>query len=172
MLLPSASRTHSRLASISVTSPSAHCCHLLSCPHHLTIYCLSCLAKMPCPKFHAEDTRIAHHCRFEPAQTTMSLMLASRIPHCQAGCFSPFVCLYPAPLSCKSRSHFLFLSTLPMAQALLLSWTKSTPSRNPVQTPTSPTRTAPKPSYSQVAIQRPPEPATKPGQRPATKENL
>src|SRR3979490_1647294 len=51
-------------------------------------------------------------------------------------------------------------------------WTKSTPSRNPVQTPTSPTRTAPKPSYSQVAIRRPPEPATKSGQRPATKENL
>jgi len=54
----------------------------------------------------------------------------------------------------------------------ILSWTKSTPSRNPVQTPTSPTRTSPKPSYSQVAIRRPPEPATKPGQRPATKENL
>src|SRR6195256_6537983 len=53
-----------------------------------------------------------------------------------------------------------------------LSWTKSTPSRNPVQTPTSPTRTSPKHSYSQVAIRRPPEPATKPGQRPATKENL
>jgi len=34
-------------------------------------------------------------------------------------CFSPFVCLCPAPLSCKSRSRFLFLSTLPMAQALL-----------------------------------------------------
>jgi len=34
----------------------------------------------------------------------------------------------------------------------ILLWTKSTPSRNPVQTPTSPTRTAPKPSYSQVAI--------------------
>jgi len=34
----------------------------------------------------------------------------------------------------------------------ILSWTKSTPSRNPVQTPMSPTRTAPKPSYSQVAI--------------------
>jgi len=33
-----------------------------------------------------------------------------------------------------------------------LSWTKSTPSRNPVQTPTSPTRTSPKPSYSQVTI--------------------
>jgi len=31
-------------------------------------------------------------------------------------------------------------------------WTKSTPSRNQVQTPMSPTRTAPKPSYSQVAI--------------------
>jgi len=53
-----------------------------------------------------------------------------------------------------------------------LLWTKSTPSRNPVQTSTSPTRTPPKPSYSQVAIQRPPEPTTKPGQRPATKENL
>jgi len=51
-------------------------------------------------------------------------------------------------------------------------WTKSTPSRNPVQTPTSPTRTAPKPSYSQVAIRRPPKPAIKPGQRPTTKENL
>ena len=34
----------------------------------------------------------------------------------------------------------------------ILSWTKSTPSRNPVQTPTSPTRTTPKPSYSQMAI--------------------
>jgi len=34
----------------------------------------------------------------------------------------------------------------------ILSWTKSTPSRNPVQTPTSPIRTAPKPSYNQVAI--------------------
>jgi len=33
-------------------------------------------------------------------------------------------------------------------------------------------RTAPKPSYSQVAIQRPLESAIKPGQRPATKENL
>jgi len=54
----------------------------------------------------------------------------------------------------------------------MLLWTKSTPSRNPVQTPMSPTRTAPKPSYSQVAIQHPPEPMTKPGQRPATKENL
>jgi len=54
----------------------------------------------------------------------------------------------------------------------ILLWTKSMPSRNPVQTPTSPTITAPKPSYSQVAIQHPPEPATKPGQRPATKENL
>jgi len=51
-------------------------------------------------------------------------------------------------------------------------WMKSTPSRNPVQTPTSPTRTSPKPSYSQVAIRRPPEPAIKPGQQPATKENL
>jgi len=46
----------------------------------------------------------------------------------------------------------------------ILLWTKSTPSRNPVQTPTSPTRTAPKPSYSQVAICHPPEPALKPGQ--------
>jgi len=54
----------------------------------------------------------------------------------------------------------------------ILSWTKSTLSRNPVQTPTSPMRITPKPSYSQVAIRRPPEPATKPGQRPATKENL
>jgi len=54
----------------------------------------------------------------------------------------------------------------------ILSWTKSTPSRNPVQTPTSPTRTAPKPSYSQVAIRHSPEPAIKPGQQPATKENL
>jgi len=34
----------------------------------------------------------------------------------------------------------------------ILLWTKSTPSRNPVQTPMSPTRTAPKPSYSQMAI--------------------
>jgi len=34
----------------------------------------------------------------------------------------------------------------------ILSWTKSTPSRNPVQTPMSPTRTTPKPSYSQMAI--------------------
>jgi len=55
---------------------------------------------------------------------------------------------------------------------LLLLWTKSTPSRNPVQTPTSPTRTAPKPSYSQVTIRRPLESAIKPGQGPATKENL
>jgi len=55
---------------------------------------------------------------------------------------------------------------------MVVLWTKSTPSRNPVQTPTSPTRTAPKPSYSQVAIRHPPEPATKPGQQPATKENL
>jgi len=54
----------------------------------------------------------------------------------------------------------------------ILSWTKSMSSRNPVQTPTSPTRTAPKPSYSQVAIRRPLESAKKPGQRPATKENL
>jgi len=46
------------------------------------------------------------------------------------------------------------------------------PSRNPVQTPMSPTRTAPKPSYSQVAIRRSPEPTIKPGQQPATKENL
>jgi len=46
----------------------------------------------------------------------------------------------------------------------ILSWTKSTPSRNQVQTPTSPTRTTPKPSYSQVAIQCPPEPTLKPGQ--------
>ena len=38
----------------------------------------------------------------------------------------------------------------------LLLWTKSTPSRNPVPTPTSPTRTAPKPSYSQVATRCPP----------------
>ena len=51
-------------------------------------------------------------------------------------------------------------------------WTKSTPSRNPVQTPTSPMRTAPKPSYSQMAIRCPPEPASKPGQQPTTKENL
>jgi len=51
-------------------------------------------------------------------------------------------------------------------------WTKSTPSRNPVQTPTSPMRTAPKPSYSQMAIWHPPKPATKAGQRPVTKENL
>jgi len=55
---------------------------------------------------------------------------------------------------------------------LSLLWIKSMPSRKPVQTPMSPTRTAPKPSYSQVAIQHPSEPATKPGQRPATKENL
>jgi len=34
----------------------------------------------------------------------------------------------------------------------ILLWTKSTPSRNPAQTPTSPTRTAPKLSYSQMAI--------------------
>jgi len=54
----------------------------------------------------------------------------------------------------------------------ILLWTKSTSSRNPVQTPMSPTRTAPKPSYSQVAIQRPPESTIKPGQQPATKENL
>jgi len=53
-----------------------------------------------------------------------------------------------------------------------LLWTKSMPSRNPVLTPTSPTRTAPKPSYSQVAIRRPPKPTTRPGQRPSTKENL
>jgi len=46
----------------------------------------------------------------------------------------------------------------------ILLWMKSTPSRNPVQTPTSPMRTAPKPSYSQVAIQHPLGPATKPGQ--------
>jgi len=54
----------------------------------------------------------------------------------------------------------------------ILLWTKSTPSRNPTQAPTSPTRTAPKPSYSQMAIQHPPEPAIKPSQRPTTKENL
>jgi len=54
----------------------------------------------------------------------------------------------------------------------ILLWIKSTPSRNPVQTPTSPTRTTPKPSYSQVAIRCPPKPVIKPGQRPATKENL
>jgi len=53
-----------------------------------------------------------------------------------------------------------------------LLWTKSTPSRNQVQTPMSPTRTTPKPSYSQVTIQRPPEPAIKPGQRLAAKVNL
>jgi len=53
-----------------------------------------------------------------------------------------------------------------------MSWTKSTPSRNQVQTPTSPTRTAPKPSYSQVAIRCPPELVLKPGQRPATNEKL
>ena len=51
-------------------------------------------------------------------------------------------------------------------------WMKSTPSRNPIQTPTSPMRTAPKSSYSQAAIRRPPEPTTKPGQQPAIKENL
>jgi len=51
-------------------------------------------------------------------------------------------------------------------------WTKSMPSRNQVQTPTSPTRTTPKPGYSQVAIQCPSEPTLKPGQQPATKENL
>jgi len=34
----------------------------------------------------------------------------------------------------------------------ILSWTKSMPSRNPVQTPTSPTGTTPKPSYSQMTI--------------------
>jgi len=34
----------------------------------------------------------------------------------------------------------------------ILLWTKSTPSRNSAQAPMSPTRTAPKPSYSQVAI--------------------
>jgi len=54
----------------------------------------------------------------------------------------------------------------------ILSWTKSTPSRNSVQTPTSPTRTSPKPSYSQMTICRLSEPAIKPGQRPAIKENL
>jgi len=54
----------------------------------------------------------------------------------------------------------------------MLLWTKSTPSRNPVQTPTSPIRTAPKPSYSQMATRRPPEPTTKAGQWPVTKENL
>jgi len=43
-----------------------------------------------------------------------------------------------------------FLWEAAVAHAVL--WTKSTPSRNPVQTPTSPTRTTPKPSYSQVAI--------------------
>ena len=46
----------------------------------------------------------------------------------------------------------------------ILLWTKSMPSRNPVQTPTSPMRTTPKPSYSQMAIRRPPEPTTKAGQ--------
>ena len=59
-----------------------------------------------------------------------------------------------------------------LVNARQMLWTKSTPSRNPVQTPTSPMRTAPKPSYSQVAIWCPPEPTIKPGQRPATKENL
>jgi len=34
----------------------------------------------------------------------------------------------------------------------ILLWMKSMPSRNPVQTPTSPARTTPKPSYSQMAI--------------------
>jgi len=53
-----------------------------------------------------------------------------------------------------------------------LSWMKSTPSRNPIQPPTSPMKTAPKPSYSQMTIQRPPEPTIKPGQQPTTKENL
>jgi len=62
--------------------------------------------------------------------------------------------------------------TLSYAAMPRVSWTKSTPSRNPVQTPTNPTRTASKPSYSQMAIQRPPEPTTKPSQRPTTKENL
>jgi len=46
----------------------------------------------------------------------------------------------------------------------ILLWMKSMSSRNPVQTPISLTRTAPKPSYSQVTIRHPPEPATKPGQ--------
>jgi len=49
---------------------------------------------------------------------------------------------------------------------------KSTPSRNPTQAPMSPTRTTPKPSYSQLAIWRPPEPVIKPSQQPTTKENL
>jgi len=53
-----------------------------------------------------------------------------------------------------------------------LSWTKSTPSRNPIQAPTSSPRTTPKPSYSQMAIRRPPESVIKLGQRPSTKENL
>ena len=54
----------------------------------------------------------------------------------------------------------------------ILSWTKSTPSRNPVQTPMSPTRTAPKPSYSQVAIRHPPEPVINPSQKLATNKKL
>ena len=59
-----------------------------------------------------------------------------------------------------------------MVQQWLLLWTKSMPSKKQVQTPTSPTRPAPKPSYSQVATTYLPEPVLKPGYQPATKENL
>jgi len=72
----------------------------------------------------------------------------------------------------KSKEGIRALQEQEKPKEGILLWTKSTPSKNPVQTPTSPTRTAPKPSYSQVAIQRPPEPTTKSGQQPATKEKL
>ena len=72
----------------------------------------------------------------------------------------------------KTHSALLSLSTVLPNMTLHVLWTKSMPSRNQVQTSTSPTRTAPKLSYSQVAIQHPPEPMLKPGYQPATKENL
>jgi len=53
-----------------------------------------------------------------------------------------------------------------------LLWTKSMPSRNLAQTPTSPTKTTPKPSYSQMAIRHPSKPATKSGQQPTTNTKL
>jgi len=104
----------------------------------------------------------------------ITLMIPSAVP------LRPQVLSQQLSSGSKSCGALLHLTHMPSNSPFPLrldgmgcvSWTKSTPSRKPVQTPTSPTRTAPKPSYSQVAIRRPPEPAIKPGQRPATKENL
>jgi len=92
--------------------------------HTLAIHRLSRLASIPCPKFRIEDTRIAHHCRFEPTEYHIAEHAVS--PLCT-------ICPRPAPLlqyrCCRSGqitrqwsfsqfTHFLTLGTCPYVHSI------------------------------------------------------